>query len=726
MPAILAYWPGGDFDQAPPETSILLQFALPVDQASTQAALQIEPRTPGKLQWEANSLEFIPDGLLQLGSAYTVTLGTQALDAQGRPLLEQPLVWRFQTQIYYSGPPAQASFGDYGPNAQVLDLNGRRAVQFVTNGRTSRVDFSLYRLSLAQFLERYSSGFKGVAGFGYIPISLEGAGRQAAWQVDTGGNGAGYQGNIYETILPADAPAGLYILEMQVDQSHAQLLVVLTRNTLVVKQAEGQLVAWVADINGGGIPGAWVSVYARDGVLVEQGRSDADGVFRAQVGRDPQPLIVVAEDSRELTGRDIEGTDISASGLSNEWQNSYNPWWGWWQTAPKSNQYAVYLQTDRPIYRPGQMVYFKAIARQDDDAQIIPLPEGTAITLRVRDARDNVVQTFELATNDFGSAHGQFQLAEGAMLGDYNLEAVLNGESKRQVFKVQDYRKPDYQVAIRTDATHYVLGDAIQLDIDASYFFGQPVANAAITIQRYELQPYYSYGWDETGKDQPDYSWYRTGENPLLYQTDENGHFTLAGLGAQMGSDYNSQAYDYAGSLQEDTFGVEVTLDDGSHQTVSAFAVYSVSNSPEKLALEPGSWVQNSETPFTVRGKLAQLTGEAVSDRPLRLEVRQWGRQTYGYDTVIQTVDLATDGEGQVSTQINVQQPGSYQLRLAGKDSRGEEIYANRWIYVISPNRDAWASQFIEAIKISADRESYAPGDIAQLAIELSFSGRRC
>jgi uncharacterized protein YfaS (alpha-2-macroglobulin family) len=723
MPAILAYWPGGDFDQAPPETSILVQFALAVDQSSTQAAFQVEPRTPGKLQWEANRLEFIPDSLLQLGGAYTVTLGTQALDAQGRPLLEQPLVWRFQTQTYYSGPPAEASFGDYGPNAQVLDLNGRRAVQFVTNGRTSRVDFSLYRLSLAQFLERYSSGFKGVAGFGYIPISLKGAARLAAWPVDTGGKGAGYQGNIYETILPADAPAGLYVLNMQTDQSHAQLLVVLTRNTLVVKQAEGQLVAWVADINGGGIAGARVSVYARDGVLVAQGRSDADGVFRAQVERDPQPLIVVAEDSRELTGRDIEGTDISASGLSNEWQNSYNPWWGWWRTAPKSSHYAVYLQTDRPIYRPGQTVYFKAIARQDNDAQIISLPEGTAITLRVRDARDNVVQTFELATNDFGSVNGQFQLAEGAMLGDYNLEAVLNGESKRQVFKVQDYRKPDYQVAIRTDATHYVLGDSIQLDIDASYFFGQPVANAAITIQRYELQPYYSYVWDETGKDQPDYSWYRTGENPLLYHTDENGHFTLTGMGAQMGSTYNPQAYDYAGSLQEDTFGVEVTLDDGSHQTVSAFAVYNVSNSPEKLALEPGSWVQNSESPFSVRGKLTRLSGEALAGRPLRLELRQWGRQTYGYDTVLQAVDLVTDGEGQVSTQINVQQPGSYQLRLTGKDSRGEEIYANRWIYVISPNRDAWASQFIEAIKISADRESYAPGDIAQLAIESSFSG---
>ena len=450
------------------------------------------------------------------------------------------------------------SFGDYGPNAQVVDFDGRRAIQFITGGGVQRVNFGLYRLSLAQFLDRYSSGFKGVAGFERIPISLEGAARQVQWQVDTREKGAGYQGNVYETIIPAEVPAGLYVLDMQAGQSSAQLMVVLTRNTLVVKQVEGQLVAWVTDINGEGLAGARVSVYARDGVLVEQGHSDRDGVFRTHVGGDPQPLIVVAEDSRDLTGHEIEGTDITASGLSNEWQNSYNPWWGWWQTAPTSTKYAVYLQTDRPIYRPGQTVYFKAIARQDEDAQINPLPEGTPLTLRVRDARDNVVQTFELATNTFGSANGEFQLAEGAMLGDYNLEAVLEGESQRQVFKVQDYRKPDYQVAITTDAAHYVLGDAIQVEVDASYFFGQPVANATLSIQRYELQPYYSYWWEDSSKDQPEYTWYHSGEVTTSGHTDENGHYALTGRQAQMGSGYNPQDYGYAGSLQEDAFVIEV------------------------------------------------------------------------------------------------------------------------------------------------------------------------
>ena len=67
-----------------------------------------------------------------------------------------------------------------------------------------------------------------------------------------------------------------------------------------------------------------------------------------------------------------------------------------------------YIYTDRPIYKPGQTVYFKAIVRDDEDALLSVPPEGTAVTLRIRDGRDNVVQTFELTTNYFGTINGQF------------------------------------------------------------------------------------------------------------------------------------------------------------------------------------------------------------------------------------------------------------------------------------------------------------------------------
>jgi len=46
----------------------------------------------------------------------------------------------------------------------------------------------------------------------------------------------------------------------------------------------------------------------------------------------------------------------------------------WLTPTPAALKYAAYIYTERPIYRPGQTVYFKAIVRRDDDAVLSLLP----------------------------------------------------------------------------------------------------------------------------------------------------------------------------------------------------------------------------------------------------------------------------------------------------------------------------------------------------------------
>ena len=53
---------------------------------------------------------------------------------------------------------------------------------------------------------------------------------------------------------------------------------------------------------------------------------------------------------------------------------------------------------------------------------------------------------------------------------------------------MEDYRKPDYEVTVTTDAAQYVRGDTIAVTVDTRYFFGEPVANAEVTLRRYELR----------------------------------------------------------------------------------------------------------------------------------------------------------------------------------------------------------------------------------------------
>jgi alpha-2-macroglobulin len=710
-PPIRNLRPAEGAENISPNARIQITFDRLMDQEKTQTALSFDPALEGEFTWDDNTLSFRPNTNLSDFTTYTVTLSTEAAGENGEPVLLEPYSWFFTTSMLGINGQKFASFGDYGPNAQVLDLDGPRALQFLATEATKEVTFSIHRLSLEQFLDRYASGFRGVAGSERKAISLEGTETAAAWAVDTSGKGAGWAENVYESRVPPEIPAGLYILDMKIDEtSQGQLILILTRYTLLVKEAKGEIIVWASDINGGSLPGIDVSIFARDGSLIRSGTADAQGVYKTKVERDPQPLIVVAQ----------RGGDITVSGLSNEWSGRGGWWWGWWLTpAADPVDYRGYVYTDRPIYRPGQSVYFKAVLRNDDDV-VYSLPEEEfPVTVRIRDARDNVVQTFEMISNALGTVNGEFLLADGAMLGSYFVEAEIGGERFRQIFKVEDYRKPDYQVSLSPDAAKYTMGDEIRVTIKASYYFGEPVVDAPVVVKRFYLESnYYEWGVSIQGSDQ-EYTWYPDGGFSLRGRTDENGFFTFT-VPADIweGNEY----YDTETNFKETIWGFEAEIDDGSRQEVTGFTVVKVANIDQKLEIETGSFLQRPEEPFTVHARAVSLSGAPIAGKPLLLELRRWETNSYRYNTVVQSQDFTTGANGRGSLSFTINQPGYYQLRVSGEDSRGYAIIRSTWIYAYRGEGSWFYDQ--SSFRISAEKDSYQPGETATLIIEAQQAGQ--
>jgi hypothetical protein len=696
-PPILATTPDAGGNEVHPATAVRVTFDRPMDPVLTGATFAITPTVAGELEWEETTLIFYPEaGGLQEHTSYTVRIGTGAAGIDGEPVLNRPYAWSFYTGEFED----VASFG-WGPNAQVVDAAGRRAVQFSTlQSHPTALNFELYRLNVVQFLDRYASGFRGVRGHERRPIRTDDLALAHRWQVNRGGHS---RGGVHETVLPGEVVPGLYVLNLTAGHVNDQLILLVTHNTLVLKQAEGQIVAWVTDINGGPVAGIDVEVYARDGQRLAQGISDANGVFRTAVSRDPQPLIVIAR----------SGDDVTASGLSNEWRTTGTQWWGWWRPAPVIPRWTSHIYTERPIYRPGQTVFFKGFIRRDADAVLSLPPAGTPVTVRIRDARNNVVQTLELATNAFGSVHGEFQLAEGAMLGEYAVEMVMDGESHRQAFKVEDYRKPDYQVTVTPERVHYVAGETITVEVDSRYFFGEPVANAALTVRQYELAE--RMWWDES--DTP-YAWAESYRREIEGTTDADGRFTFT-LQATRG-DYASRYYWWA-ELEHSTWGIEVSLDDGSHQPVSNFAVVQVHSAAAILRLDTNGYFKTPGQPFTVHAGVETIAGEPVSGRSLRLTLCRYSREANDYTHVVQALNLTSDERGEISASLTVDEPGYYRLRVTGIDRLGNSLSSYTHLYVFD-RTGRWRRRST-SLRITAEREQYAPGETARLMIESPFSG---
>ncbi|RPI28418.1 MAG: hypothetical protein EHM70_16735, partial [Chloroflexota bacterium] len=634
---------------------------------------------------------------------YTVTIGTEAINALGETVLAEPYSWKFRTYYYYSYY-SPLSFGEYGANAQVVDANGRRAIQFANNDLSATVSFKLYEMELGEFVKRYAEDFKvksySSTGAG---INTEGLESIKTWSIYV-------ETSLQELILPEDVPTGLYILDMSSgDILYDQLFVILSRSTLMVKRSGDELLVWATDINGGSLAEYEVRIYSERGEKIREGYTDENGLYRTTVPEGYEALLAA--------GRGEEG-DVTIAGFEWAWASDNNPYW-WWSDsdAGGNHAYTTYIYTDRPIYKPGQTVYFKTILREDEDVRYSVPPEGTPVTVTIHDARDNVVQSFGLATNDMGTVNGEFNLAGGAMLGNYEIEVVAGEETQRETIKVQDYRKPDFEVKLSSNGDRFVVGDEVVLDIDVSYFFGEPVPGASLDVKLYQLQPVYSWWWDEQQDQATEYYW-------ILYndsdrgKTDALGHDSYGMIATQVDDWYVRESW--TDSLKEGTWGIEITADDGSHQTVSSALVFKVYSASEKISLDTGGYYKRPGESFTIEATVSTLDEAPVSGRQLQLELREWDRETWDYSTILASSTLQTGDDGIARVPFTIPKAGYYQLRLSGKDGRGYGIDYNRWIYAFDDPGN-WVSR--DAFSISAERDQYRPYETARFLIESTFSG---
>jgi uncharacterized protein YfaS (alpha-2-macroglobulin family) len=670
-PAILECAPR---EQAAWDDPIWIQFDRPTDHASVEAALRISPPVTGTFSWQEEQLFFTPTAGLVEGASYLVRLEPSARAADGTPLMHRPLEWRFsvRTTSYFS-------FG-YGPNIQVLDAAGRRKIQFQGSGR--RVRFGLFRLPGDRFLSAYASAMKEEK-----PIDLEGLELLRQWEQPASG----------EVALPADLPPGLYVLTIGQTAPADALIVVLSHYALLLKEAGMEVGSEAAFQVRGAVraiasgearEGAWVRLYDRAGRLYGQARTDAQGLFEATVHSDTLPLLALAE---------VDG-EITVCGFGPEWnpRAGWWEWWGWQPMPPAGRHYRAYLYTDRPIYRPGQTVYVRGIVRNDDDAVYSVPPSGTPVLLRLRDARGNVLATRELLTGEFGTVHDAFYLAEGGTQGTYQLELVLEDEVTRQPLKVEEYRKPELEVAVRTEEERYVRGEPISLTVSARYYFGLAASGASITLRLYRGYRYWEH---EIGAEQTE--WQTTG-TVLQGTTDANGmwHVRLPA----------PEPYSEA-----EPFDLEATVDDGSGQTVSGHAVVWVHRSRygTALFLQRSTYRLGEEIPVELW--ITDYQGNPVPGRLVAVELDTWDGT--GYRLPVAEAHGVTDDRGRAHLVLRPGKPGWYRLTV-----RGEEE-SNAWLWVYEPGEAAWTETYGQEFRVEADRPSYAVGEVAHILVRSPVTG---
>ncbi|WP_343688770.1 alpha-2-macroglobulin family protein [Chitinophaga sp.] len=153
----------------------------------------------------------------------------------------------------------------------------------------------------------------------------------------------------------------------------------------------------------------------------------------------------------------------------------------------------TFLFTDRGIYRPGQLVYFKGLVigrgKVAADRNVLP---NYKVTVRLISSNGQQVDSMEMTTNEYGSYSGKFRLPENQLNGEFRIDEDKHAGSIS--FSVEEYKRPKFYVEFDTLHGTYRLNDTIKVKGKALAYAGNNIDGAKVTY-RVMRQARFPYWW---------------------------------------------------------------------------------------------------------------------------------------------------------------------------------------------------------------------------------------
>ncbi|MFM2375878.1 MAG: hypothetical protein RLZZ165_975, partial [Bacteroidota bacterium] len=157
------------------------------------------------------------------------------------------------------------------------------------------------------------------------------------------------------------------------------------------------------------------------------------------------------------------------------------------QEHPRATERKTFFFLDRGIYRPGQTIYFKGITVETDGEKSQIVQDLTS-EVEFYDANHQKVASLNLTTNEFGSFQGSFTAPQGQLNGQMHIENA-HGSA---YFSVEDYKRPQFEVAFEPVKGSFRLGDPVKVKGKAVAYAGSNIDGAEV---RYRVLRTVSFPW---------------------------------------------------------------------------------------------------------------------------------------------------------------------------------------------------------------------------------------
>ncbi len=684
---------------------INIHFNAPVDPKTLAGKFAITPTVTDVYTWwnEFENVFYIGTQLAP-STLYTVTIKKGIADPYGN-VIGEDYVFTFTTRalepsVYFAG-------GDY----VIYDAGKAEelfARLFYLN--VSRLNFYLYRLSEEDFANPDSvPGLASLINSWSQPVSPV-LNKTEAMSIPLRMRDGSPLG------------PGLYLIKAQAPETakygyEARQFFAVVKAGLVMKYSPSDALVWVTDLHTARpLPSVRVRLRTPNDVLGE-GVTGEDGVAIVKFGEKKfDPWIGI---TAFAYGEGIFGV------VSSSWNAGLSPWDFGLSVSMEPRRYAGFIYTDRPIYRPGQVVHYKGVFRLDDDAAYRLPPPGEKVLVSIYDAEGKVVQKEEKSLSPYGTISGDLLLGDEASLGYYRIEVAIGEERTEGFFQVAEYRKPEFEVSLKTDRDNYINGETITVTVSAIYYFGQPVKDAKV-YWSVMSRDYFFYHPDYPYHSFTDYEWGEEWKGPYGEtiasgegETDAQGLFSFT-VPADISTRKLSQF-----------FTIDVRVVDVDGREVASQAFVTVHKGEFYIGLAPESWV--GEVGEKQRVDLVVVKTPGRDGFPPTVNVVVSKHRWYSVqeeqedgtfrwvtrveDTPILTTTVRLDEKGRGFVEFTPDEGGTYKISASAKDRLGNEIRSAIYLWVSSHEYVSWPREKGLKIDLIPDKKEYRPGDTARILI---------
>lgn len=457
-----------------------------------------------------------------------------------------------------------------------------------------------------------------------------------------------------DTTLTIQAPqAGIYFLKAVPDGkkgvSDGTLMNVTALKTIYRPLPDGTLELVVVDaVSGQPVSEAEVTIYTEKG-----GGYSPQQTYQA----DKQGTLKLDFLNSNKYWYNAHTATDNAMPILNLWKNDY-----YYKESKKKE--VLQLFTDRSIYRPGQTVYVSGLAYEmEKDSTRVLADKKYAVSLY--DANNNETGKVEVRTNGFGSFSGQFVLPSPCLTGYFSLRVADTSVS----FKVEEYKRPTFDVTFEPVKVEYQVGDSIEVVGMAKTFAGAPVQNARV---HYNISRSYAWFWRFMGRGSARWE----GEA----MTDADGKFSVP-VHFEIDSDRRESPLWYY------TYNIQADVTDGAGETQQAnlslplgstSMVLNMDNLPDNLVKE-----KKLEIKLTAMNLSGEPVDTPVTYQVVEMEKRKDGQEKEGRKVLTGTVEA---NRSFIPEAIYALPSGNYRLKLSAKDTQGRECTASKNFLLFSLN----------------------------------------